>query len=371
MDDNEYNDECETPSDHETLEQHRSTSMADIRYHQPSRHFADARDTLELLQGVFSSKKGIKGVGGALSLQTLAASPVFRRLRDAFKKKFGFDSQYALSLITLYQASTPIVIGLWDLYVKFGTVSASMPSHHKLARRALEWLTANTKSKASNHIQIQSHQYCDWSCDDGDNRADAWNVTPVGDTHKFHFEGHLFVLEQGQAASRHGLAGNVIIRCMGRNKRPLQKFLAMCDGFSQAQKTTTVVLSDHTSVSRPSRPLTSIDIEPVMYDKLLGDATDFFDSETKKYYAQNGTPYRRGYLLYGPPGSGKTSLSVALAGHFDVELHIIDLLSDRMYDHALLQAFRDLPQRCVVLLEDIDSAGIVREDLKVDSKPTA
>lgn len=39
---------------------------------------------------------------------------------------------------------------------------------------------------------------------------------------------------------------------------------------------------------------------------LIADARDFLASEV--WYAERGIPYRRGYLLHGVPGSGKTSL---------------------------------------------------------------
>ena len=42
-------------------------------------------------------------------------------------------------------------------------------------------------------------------------------------------------------------------------------------------------------------------------ERLLEDARDFLESET--WYSERGIPFRRGYLLHGSPGSGKTSLS--------------------------------------------------------------
>jgi len=47
-------------------------------------------------------------------------------------------------------------------------------------------------------------------------------------------------------------------------------------------------------------------------DASLADAKNFLQSE--EWYVRKGIPYRRGYLLHGPPGWGKTSLVTALAG---------------------------------------------------------
>jgi chaperone BCS1 len=58
--------------------------------------------------------------------------------------------------------------------------------------------------------------------------------------------------------------------------------------------------------SRPKRPMRSIILERGVKELILEDAKDFLGS--KQWYADRGIPHRRGYLLYGKPGSGKTSL---------------------------------------------------------------
>jgi chaperone BCS1 len=113
----------------------------------------------------------------------------------------------------------------------------------------------------------------------------------------------------------------------------------------------------------PRRALSTIDMEPVAKQALLTDLQSFFDQDTKLYYRNNGVPYRRGYLPYGPPDTGKTSLSQAIASEYDLELFFIDLTD--MNDSRLQEIFKYLPSRCVVVLEDIDAAGIVREDFMI------
>ena len=60
-------------------------------------------------------------------------------------------------------------------------------------------------------------------------------------------------------------------------------------------------------ITKSARPWESIVLPKGVKDSLLKDAEDFMREE--KFYQLLGLPYRRGYLLYGPPGSGKTSLS--------------------------------------------------------------
>ena len=57
-----------------------------------------------------------------------------------------------------------------------------------------------------------------------------------------------------------------------------------------------------------ARPLSSVVLPPVTKDKLVTDIQHFLSPETSAFYLQHGIPYRRSYLFYGLPGTGKTSL---------------------------------------------------------------
>ena len=78
----------------------------------------------------------------------------------------------------------------------------------------------------------------------------------------------------------------------------------------------------------------------------------------------SGIPYRRGYLLHGPPGSGKTSFIQALAGELDYNLCILNLSERGLTDDRLHLVFSIIPERCIMLLEDVDTAFLGREQSK-------
>ncbi|CAK4030636.1 mitochondrial chaperone bcs1 [Lecanosticta acicola] len=117
-------------------------------------------------------------------------------------------------------------------------------------------------------------------------------------------------------------------------------------------------------ISRAPRGLESVTMEAEKKQNIVQDLQDYLHPSAKIWYANRGIPWRRGYLLYGPPGTGKTSFTVAIAGHFSLDVFIVSMTMLDLTDDRLEQLFDLLPTRCVVLLEDIDSAGIQRESMK-------
>ncbi|KAK4696115.1 hypothetical protein P7C71_g1751, partial [Lecanoromycetidae sp. Uapishka_2] len=57
-------------------------------------------------------------------------------------------------------------------------------------------------------------------------------------------------------------------------------------------------------------------------------------------------------------GTGKSSLAWAIAGVFGLDIYCISLVDPFLTEEDLGMMFTSLPRRCVVLLEDIDAAGL-------------
>ncbi|KIJ51172.1 hypothetical protein M422DRAFT_26605 [Sphaerobolus stellatus SS14] len=108
------------------------------------------------------------------------------------------------------------------------------------------------------------------------------------------------------------------------------------------------------TVTRKKRSLRSIILDPNLKKCVISDIKDFFGSE--KWYADRGIPYRRGYLLYGVPGSGKTSLIHSIAGELSLDIYIVSLSKKGFDDRDIEDIFGKIPKRSIVLLEDIDAA---------------
>lgn len=102
-------------------------------------------------------------------------------------------------------------------------------------------------------------------------------------------------------------------------------------------------------------------MEKAKKDALVSDIEYYLSSACKKYYQNRGIPYRRGYLAFGSPGTGKTSVALTLASHFKLPIYLLGMSDPGLNDKTLDGLFSTLPCRCILLLEDVDSAGLQRE----------
>lgn len=105
---------------------------------------------------------------------------------------------------------------------------------------------------------------------------------------------------------------------------------------------------------RRKRPLESVILDDGVKERIVTDVNDFLNSE--RWYYDRGIPYRRGYLLHGPPGSGKSSFIQALAAKLDYNIAILNLSERGLSDDRFNYLLTIIPKRTLVLLEDVDAA---------------
>mmetsp|Transcript_33789 Transcript_33789/g.49059 ORF Transcript_33789/g.49059 Transcript_33789/m.49059 type:complete len:495 (+) Transcript_33789:108-1592(+) len=108
-------------------------------------------------------------------------------------------------------------------------------------------------------------------------------------------------------------------------------------------------------VSIQARPVQSVVLPEATKTRLIADLEKFLLPTTQSFYNRNGIPYRRSYLFYGLPGTGKTSMVQALAGHFNRNVCYLMPTHPDMTDDSLRAAVTGLPHDSIVVFEDIDS----------------
>lgn len=101
----------------------------------------------------------------------------------------------------------------------------------------------------------------------------------------------------------------------------------------------------------PSRTIESI-FRPAPITEMIEDARKFIDS--KERYTYLSIPYRRGYLLEGNPGTGKSSCALCLASVLKRPLYFISLTYKNADDDWLIETLSRVPVGAIVLFDDFD-----------------
>ena len=99
------------------------------------------------------------------------------------------------------------------------------------------------------------------------------------------------------------------------------------------------------------KKLNSVVLKDNLQEEIRKDLQEFKNSRERYDYLN--IPYNRGYLFYGPPGNGKTSISTALSSEFGMDLYYFNLSS--MHDKEAIQIFNEIGGNTIILFEDIDS----------------
>lgn len=116
------------------------------------------------------------------------------------------------------------------------------------------------------------------------------------------------------------------------------------------------------------RSIESVVLQEGISDSVINDAKSFLES--RDWYERVGIPFRRGYLFYGPSGSGKSSLALAMASELRLKICVLSLGGPGMNDEKLLSLVQAVPPGSIALFEDIDCAfrGSKRRDASEEEK---
>jgi chaperone BCS1 len=211
--------------------------------------------------------------------------------------------------------------------------------------------------------------------------------SPAPGTHYFFYHGRLVMLERQRSEKEITAATSIntasakgykresfIIKVFSRDRSIAQQLIADARNVAIPEEDDRLTLHhgrhDYWQVAgkRYPRPIESVVLKAGQMEMLLADMEKFLVS--RKWYIERGIPYRRGYLLHGPPGSGKSSAVVALASKLRMNIATITLSGSSMGDDDLRSLMATTPNGAVILIEDIDCVFTERKASSTDSKVT-
>ena len=77
----------------------------------------------------------------------------------------------------------------------------------------------------------------------------------------------------------------------------------------------------------------------------------------KEWYNKVGRAWKRGYLIYDPPGTGKSTLIAAMANHLKFDIYFFDI-SNITSDSMLRKILLSISNCSMIVIEDIDCAQL-------------
>ncbi|KAJ2984414.1 hypothetical protein NUW58_g6071 [Xylaria curta] len=245
-------------------------------------------------------------------------------VRQIFFFIYGLVNEHMMS--TIHISSTD------DIYIHLMTWLSRQP--RMVNSRAL---MAETASKTawededeSTVARDRSGLYLNFSNQEA--RATPQYIPAIG-LHNFWWKGQYFRLHRKKESifedgSNGGISTfkdkeDLMISCLWRSPEPIKQLLAHAkEHYYSDHQARTIVKRPNPQfmrrgrnnwqqvANRPVRDMKTVVLDQQQKLQVLADMNEYLHPATPRWYANRGIPLRRGYLFHGPPGTGKTSLSL-------------------------------------------------------------
>ncbi|XP_074655204.1 mitochondrial chaperone BCS1-like [Tubulanus polymorphus] len=260
------------------------------------------------------------------------------------------------------------------LFRRHCMITLEVPSKDKSYQWLLHWLAEH--GTRTQHLSVETK----FQQSEAGKVTTHFDFIPSPGTHFFWYKNHFIKVERNREKQmvdfQHGVPWETVtLTTLGMKRTIYFEILEYARQMAlQHQEGKTIMYTAmggdwrQFGYPRKKRPLESVVLDKDIPEKLHSDVTEFINNP--KWYMDRGIPYRRGYLLYGPPGCGKSSFIMALAGALDYGICVLNLSERGLTDDRLNHLLTVAPQQSIILLEDVDAAFSSRDQEKseIESK---
>ncbi|XP_023166701.1 mitochondrial chaperone BCS1 [Drosophila hydei] len=256
--------------------------------------------------------------------------------------------------------------GATILFRRHLMITLEVPCRDKSYQWLLKWIAVRG-AKKTQHLSVETS----FLQNDNGQVKTSYDFIPSIGKHLFQYKNNWIQVERTREQQTLDLHmgvpwESVTLTAFGNNKKIYFDILEEARELAlQATEGKTLMYTAMGSEWRPfghprrRRPTSSVVLDLGISEKIISDCNDFIQNSL--WYTHRGIPYRRGYLLYGPPGCGKSSFITALAGKLEYGICLLNLSERGLTDDRLNHLLNVAPEQTIILLEDIDAAFVSRE----------
>lgn len=167
------------------------------------------------------------------------------------------------------------------------------------------------------------------------------------------YDGKLFHINKEKLENKNEIEDQIKVSFLTRNKTVITNLIDEAGNNESFSKTIKVYAGGGGRLYGPShkeipkRSLDTVFVEQSLKDDIMSRVNNFLKSE--QWYLDRGIPYKLCILLYGIPGTGKTSLIKAIASSVDKNIQYIDSFD------KIAESLDDINKDNIIVIEDIDA----------------
>ncbi|RDL41311.1 uncharacterized protein BP5553_01290 [Venustampulla echinocandica] len=301
------------------------------------------------------------------SILDLVLFPGFTRMSTAIQGYLTIDLSVYVPLMCFFGLVVFVCRRIWERLLGWLETHFTSTIHVRYREEDVRSSLATT-DLASASTQLRRSN-------DEDTKRKTIFYTPWNGRFFIQYHGHLIVFRREHRAGEFNSREEVSLSCFSRSLRILRQLLTECcvEYSKLIQGKTSLYEHQNGTWARSMvsdvSHISTVALNESVKKELLKDIGNFLNQTARRWYSNRGFPYRRGYLLYRPPGTGKSSLSLSIAGYFGLDIYILSLSA--INEDCFRELFAKLLSRCVILVEDIDAVSSKRSgDAETnDSRP--